>query len=129
MYATFDYMQRGIGNGSCGPGTESAYTCPSYTKVSHTMRVSTVNGADTGIGEVGVKECVVNYDAASQQLVCSNLPARATVTVVNFGGVAIGKATAVGGEAAVSLQTMPKAPYVVIIRDGNEVRTHRFIKW
>lgn len=129
VYATFDYMQRGIGNGSCGPGTESAYTCPSNTKVSHTMRVSTINGADTGIGEVGVKECVVNYDAASQQLVCSNLPAKTTVTVVNFGGVAIGKAAAVGGEAAVSLQTMPKAPYIVIIRDGNEVRTHRFIKW
>lgn len=29
IFATFDYMQRGIGNGSCGPDTENAYRCPS----------------------------------------------------------------------------------------------------
>lgn len=29
IYATFDYRQRGLGNGSCGPDTESDYRCPS----------------------------------------------------------------------------------------------------
>ena len=29
IFATFDYMQRGLGNGSCGPGTDDKYVCPS----------------------------------------------------------------------------------------------------
>ncbi len=128
VYATFDYMQRGLGNGSCGPGTEYKYYCP-YSPVSHKMRISTINGADTGIGEVGVKECAVNYDAASQRLTCSNLPDGASVTVLNFGGVEVGKAVVAGSEAAVSLSGLPKAAYIVVIKDDNDVRSHRFIKW
>ncbi len=128
VYATFDYMQRGLGNGSCGPGTEYKYYCP-YSPVSHKMRISTINGAETGIGEVGVKECAVNYDAASQRLTCSNLPDGASVTVLNFGGVEVGKAVVAGSEAAVSLSGLPKAAYIVVIKDGNDVRSHRFIKW
>lgn len=128
VYATFDYMQRGLGNGSCGPGTEAEYYCP-YTAVSHKMRISTATGVETGIAETGVKECSVSYDVASKQVMFSGLPAGATVTVVNFGGVQVGNAVAVDGEAAVSLSAQPKAPYIAIIRCGGEVRAHRFLKW
>ena len=128
VYATFDYMQRGIGNGSCGPGTEFKYYCP-YSPVSHKMRISTINGEETGIGNVDVDACGVEYDAASQQVMFSGLPQGAEVTVVNFGGVQVGKAVAAGGEAAVSLAAQPKSPYIAIIRSGNNVRSHRFIKW
>ena len=128
VYATFDYMQRGLGNGSCGPGTEYKYYCP-YSSVSHKMRISTINGAETGIGEIGVKECAVNYDAASQLLTCSNLPSGTSVTVLNFGGVEVGKAVVAGSEATVSLSGIPQAAYIVVIKDGNDVRSHRFIKW
>ncbi|MBO7289980.1 MAG: DUF4981 domain-containing protein [Bacteroidaceae bacterium] len=128
VYATFDYMQRGLGNGSCGPGTEYKYYCP-YGQVSHKMRVSTLTGVETGVEEVGAKECSVNYDAASQQVSFAGLPQGAEVTVVNFGGVQVGKATAAGGEATVSLSAQPKAPYIAIIRSGSNVRSHRFIRW
>jgi beta-galactosidase len=128
VYATFDYMQRGLGNGSCGPGTEYKYYCP-YGQVSHKMRVSTLTGVETGVEEVGVKECSVSYDAASQQVSFAGLPQGAEVTVVNFGGVQVGKATAAGGEATVSLSAQPKAPYIAIIRSGSNVRSHRFIRW
>lgn len=129
VYATFDYMQRGIGNGSCGPGTESQYQCPANKTVTHTMRISTINGAEAGVDNVGVATSTVEYNAASQTLHCAGLPAGAQVTVVNFGGVQVGSATVVGGEAAVTLAGQPQAPYIVIIKCGDEVRSHRFIKW
>ncbi len=128
VYATFDYMQRGIGNGSCGPGTEYKYYCP-YSQVSHKLRISTINGEETAIENVGIGACGVEYDAASQQVIFSDLPAGTEVTVVNFGGVQVGNAVAVGGEATVSLAAQPKSPYIAIIRSGNNVRSHRFIKW
>ncbi len=34
----FDYMQRGLGNGSCGPGTAPAYLCPSSGTYSFELR-------------------------------------------------------------------------------------------
>ena len=128
VYATIDYMQRGLGNGSCGPGTEYQYYCP-YGKVSHKLRISTATGVDTGMDKVSVMECSVSYDAASQQVTFAGLPQGTEVTIVNFGGVQVGKAIAAGDEVAVSLSAQPRAPYIAIIRSGNEVRSHRFIKW
>lgn len=128
VYATIDYMQRGIGNGSCGPGTEFKYYCP-YTPVSHKLRISTINGEDTGVENVGVDACAVEYDTASQTLRCAGLPAGAEVKVINFGGVMVGDAMATGGEAVVSLAAQPKSPYIAVIKCGGEVRSHRFIKW
>ena len=127
VYATFDYMQRGLGNGSCGPGTESQYHCPSSGKVSHKMRISTVNGKDTGIANVGVATGSVEYDAESQILHCTGMPADADITVANFGGVKV--AHAAGSEAMLSMAAQPRGSYLVIIRSAGEVRTHKFIKW
>ena len=129
VYATFDYMQRGLGNGSCGPGTESQYHCPTSGKVSHKMRISTVNGKETGIGNTPASAGVVEYDAESQTLRCAGLPQGAEVTVVNYGGVQLGKATAVAGEAVVALQGQPKAAYIALIKVTGSVRSHRFVKW
>ncbi len=128
VYATFDYMQRGIGNGSCGPGTEFKYYCP-YSPVSHKLRISTVNGAETGIGEVGVNACSVNYVAGEQALVCENLPEGAEITIFNFGGVAVGKAAEAGNAAKVSLAAQPQGSYLVVIKSSGAMRTHKFIKW
>ena len=129
VYATFDYMQRGLGNGSCGPGTESQYHCPSSQAYTHTLRVSTINGAETGIGEVGVNACEVEYDKAAQTVVCSGVAACATVAVYNLGGVSVGKAVANGNEAVISLAGQPQGAYILVIKDGNDIRTHRFVKW
>ena len=128
VYATFDYMQRGLGNGSCGPGTEYQYYCPS-NQVSHTLRVSTVNGSDTGVDNVGSAASVVEYDLASQSLRCAGLPEGAEISVVNFGGAQVNKAIAVGGEAVVSLAGQPQGSYLAIIKNAGAVRTHKFLKW
>jgi hypothetical protein len=91
--------------------------------------VSTINGAETGIGEGGVNACEVEYDKAAQTVVCSGVAACATVAVYNLGGVSVGKAVANGNEAVISLAGQPQGAYILVIKDGNDIRTHRFVKW
>jgi beta-galactosidase len=129
LYATFDYMQRGLGNGSCGPGTENQYHCPSYQQCTHTLRVSTINGVETSIGEVGVVACKVEYCADSQAVVCNGMADDAEATVINLGGVTIGKSVASDGTAIVSLAGQPKGSYLLVVKGNSGVRTHKFIKW
>lgn len=128
IYATFDYMQRGLGNGSCGPGTESMYHCPVYTTCSHKLRISTVNGIETDIEQNGIVECTIKYDAAQQALQCANLPQGATVSVINLGGVQVGKSYATDNAATISMTGMPFGSYVAVITspDG-KTRMHKFI--
>ena len=122
-------MQRGLGNGSCGPGTESQYHCPSYQKFTHTLRISTINGAETSIEEVGVNGCNVEYDKEKQTVTCNGVSAGTTVAVYNLGGISVGKAVAKGNDAAVSLAGQPQGAYIAVIKENGVVRTHRFIKW
>ena len=129
VYATFDYMQRGLGNGSCGPGTESQYHCTYNQTVSHKMRISTVKGGDTGIAEVGVDGCKVEYDKASQTVVCSGVAAEADVAVYNLGGMSVGKPVVSGANVVISLAGQPQGSYILVIKCGDAVRTHKLIKW
>ena len=129
VYATFDYMQRGLGNGSCGPGTESQYHCPYYTTVSHKLRISTTVSDVSGINGNSIKACRVDYDAEQETVVCENLADNAVVELVNLGGVSLGKAVAYDGCVTMSLAGQPRGAYLLIMRDNGEVRTYRFLKW
>lgn len=127
VYATFDYMQRGIGNGSCGPGTESIYVCPAGSTYSHTLRISTVNGEATSIDSIGLDACDISYNATDETLMCDNLPEEAAVTVVNMGGVTVGRAIGDNGHI-VSLSGVPVGSYLVIISANGNQRVHKFLK-
>lgn len=129
VYATFDYMQRGLGNGSCGPGTESQYHCPYYQTVSHKMRISTINGEETGIANIGINACKVEYDKASQAVTCTGVADGASVALYNLGGTLLGKALVSGDKAVVSLIGQPQGSYLLVIKNGDTVRTHKFLKW
>ena len=129
VYATFDYMQRGLGNGSCGPGTESQYHCVNNQTVSHKLRISTVKGKGAGIAQVGVNGCKVEYDKASQTIKCIGVVDAADVAVYNLGGMSVGKPVVSGTNVAVSLAGHPQGSYVFVIKCGDKVRTHKFVKW
>ena len=129
VYATFDYMQRGLGNGSCGPGTESQYHCTYNQTVSHKMRISTINGKETGVAAVGANACKVEYDKALQVVTCAGVADGTGVAVYNLGGTLVGKAVVSGSKANVSLTGQPKGSYILVIRHEGSVRTHKFIKW
>ena len=49
MFATFDYMQRGLGNGSCGPGTLSEYYCPSSGSYKQKLTIFAQDTVGVGI--------------------------------------------------------------------------------
>ena len=93
------------------------------------MRISTINGEETGVAKVGVNACKVEYDKASQAVVCSCVADTANVAVYNLGGTLVGKAVVSGDKAVVSLVGQPQGSYLLVIRDGDAVRTHKFIKW
>ena len=49
VFATFDYMQRGLGNGSCGPGTLSEYYCPSSGSYKQKLTIFAQDTVGVGI--------------------------------------------------------------------------------
>lgn len=130
VYATFDYMQRGLGNGSCGPGTEYQYYTPVGGTYKHKLRFTALpEGEETGIEESELKDAKISYDKDSKTLVC-NSDCSAEVTVRDMGGKTIGKATIDGsGDAQIEMGNSPKGSYLVTIKSKNAVRTHKFLKW
>ena len=127
-FATFDYMQRGIGNGSCGPGAEGAYHCPANGSYTHTLRFTAGNKTETGIHEATVYDCDIRYDAATESVVCTGQPERETaVKVYSLGGALVGQAllTATHRRAQISLEHQPKGTYLVVL---NGQRTHKLLK-
>ena len=127
-FATFDYMQRGLGNGSCGPGTESPYHCPSSGTYTHTLRFTAGNKTETGIQEATVYNANVRYDAATESIVCtSNQEQTLSVKVYDLGGSLIGQqqTTAHQPQAQISLRHQPRGTYLVVL---NGQRTHKLLK-
>jgi hypothetical protein len=91
------------------------------------MRISTINGKETGIGNTDTATCNIRYDRKSKALVCRGLAADADVTVLNFGGVKV--AHAAGSDVVLSLASQPQGSYIAVIKSAGTVRTHKFIKW
>lgn len=71
IYATFDYMQRGLGNGSCGPGTDSNYIIQNGT-YNHKLRIYGSKDASVNIGKVTTEEPTAQqlfmYDLAGHRI-------------------------------------------------------------
>ena len=128
-FATFDYMQRGIGNGSCGPGTEPQYFCPKGT-FTHTLRFTAGQVTETGIEHTAVYDCNVRYDAASQAVVCTGaFESDVPVQVYSMGGALVGQAVLAAGQSRVqiSLSNQPRGTYLVVLQHGE--RTHKLLKY
>ncbi len=135
IYAHFDYMQRGLGNGSCGQGTGtlSKYCCPSSGTQTYSLRISPAGSFVTGISApiAGVKGCVIRYDAEADAVVCEGmLPVGATMEVYNIGGVKLGTAEvkSEGASMQVSMAGWPRGSYVALIRTAEGVRSHKLVK-
>ena len=122
IYAHFDYIQRGLGNGSCGQetGTISAYEVPASGTYSHSLRFTPLEAyreADTGINIPESLPYRVCYDADTQSIVCTgNWSKGTTVTLYNMGGLTISTTTATNGSTIViPTGNLPRASYMVSI--------------
>lgn len=131
-FVHFDYLQRGLGNASCGPGTLDKYKCPASGTYTYKLRFemkTAEKATSVASPETGIRQAQVVYDRSSDRIVCSGLSARSRVQVTNLGGVTTATATADdSGMAAVSLAGEPMGTYLVVLSDGKQVRTHKLQK-
>ena len=89
VFATLDYMQRGLGNGSCGPGTLSEYYCPSSGSYKQDLSFIGISQFDTS-----VRHTLTDAD-----------PSASNAAIYNLGGVRLP-----------SLEGQPHGIYIV--KDG-----------
>lgn len=91
LFATFDYMQRGLGNGSCGPGTIDKYLCPSEGSYKQRLTFRGISASEyTGIRDVEADPSL-----------------SAPVAYYNLGGVRF-----------TSLEGQPQGVYIIRYADG-----------
>lgn len=133
IFATFDYMQRGLGNGSCGPGTEPAYQCPATGSYTYMLRFQGIDhNASVRVESVSdaFASCSIYYDASTESVVCSGLPAEdVAVTVYCSNGMQwIQKNSCGSSRVDLSLQKASVGSYIVVLRSKQGVRQHKLIK-
>ncbi len=130
-YARFDYMQRGLGNGSCGPATIEKYFCPSTGEYTYTLRFRMAEKQATGVEDVPVSgvDGRITYDRDAKVLTCHGpLEAGTEAMVANMGGMVVARAAATGDTSlSIPLQGLPQGAYVVTLKNGKERRTHKFM--
>lgn len=133
-YAHFDYMQRGLGNASCGPGTIEKYFCPSSGSYTNKLRFTLKNlKPTTGICEeivADVNAVQIAYDRAADAIVCEGLPEHSIVQVTNLGGVVLAKAANAHekGQLTLSLKGQPLGTYLITVKSGTQIRVHKLQK-
>ena len=122
VYAHFDYMQLGVGNGSCGTGTGTlpAYQLPASGTYRHSLRfipLQVYEGA--GIDRTRLSPVSVAYDAATRQVICTgSFGDGATATLYDMGSLPLATATSTGNRMALPAVGLPHGSYLVVVDSG-----------
>ena len=132
VYAHFDYMQKGLGNGSCGQqtGTLSAYKCPSSGSYTYTLRFTPLGGIATGVMPQTAAPALSVRAADGQVCVEGDIAAGTTATLIDLGGSTLQHATATTATRSLSLSAhgLPRGAYLVVVRQGSSVRTYKVMR-
>lgn len=136
IYTHFDIFQKGLGNGSCGQGTGTldAYKCPSSGTYSCTLRFTPLGEKYiTGIDPVKLTEdyasLVIRHDAETITATGS-IAAGTAFSLVDLGGsvLASTRTSAATSSVSLSLSSLPKGIYLLVVKGADGVRTHKFVK-
>ena len=132
IYTHFDYMQRGLGSGSCGPTTNSEYYVPTSGSYGYTLRFTTTNQVVEGINNVtnDADALRIVHDETSATI-SGNIVAGTTATLYNVGGVMLGtvKASVATPALRLSLSEQPHGSYLIKINTPNGGhRVHKIVK-
>ena len=130
-YAHFDYIQRGLGNGSCGvnTGTISEYQLPSSGIYTYTLRFTPMNKEQTDIDDVTVALAYC-FRIEDGDLFCyGNIESGTEFEVYNMGGVKVAEAVACSSTSsfAVLTSSLPKGSYLVIVKDFSGRKTYKIL--
>ena len=131
-YAHFDYLQLGIGNGSCGQGTGTipAYQLPTSGTYEHSLRFVplAVYDESTDITTHSYSDYSVKYDAASDAILCTgNFAEGTTATLYNMGGLSQGTAVANDGLITLTTGGAPRGSYLVVIRSDEGQYVYKIV--
>ena len=131
IHLHLDYLQKGIGNGSCGQGTGTlpAYAIPSSGKYGYQLRFVPLAVYDqTGITTTLLPRCVVRYDAATATILCTGIFASGTTaTLYNMGSLPLSSAAAVDGAIALPTTGAPHGSYLVVIRSDEGEYAYKIV--
>ena len=125
VYAHFDAMQNGLGNGSCGGSplaTLSKYKIASYGDYTYKLRFSVVEKVDTDIDGVEAVAPSYSFTVADGALVCNgNIEENTEITIYNMGGVKITSTMVKNSTSQITMNvgTLPHTSYVVVVKDKN----------
>ncbi len=133
IYAHFDYTQRGLGSGSCGPQPLSKYLIPTSGTYGYKLRFTTYNytdGTDTTRITTNQADALKVTHNAHRVKVSGQIETGTTVSLYNVGGVLLGTATADRDDSqlSLSLEGLPVGSYIVKINAGGSVRSHKILK-
>lgn len=123
-YAHFDYMQRGLGNGSCGQGTGTIadYQLPATGTYEYSLRFIPFaeHNDTTGIDTPEQLYYAVHYDTTHDAIVCTGHFAKNTTAILyNMGGLSLNMATVADEKIVIPVDDIPHGSYLVVIR-GDE---------
>ena len=130
IYTHFDYMQRGLGSGSCGPTTLSEYCIPTSGTYGYTLRFTTFNKVLDGVSNVQSTDGLNISHDESQVTISGNIEAGTTATLYNLGGVVLGttKVSAPTTTLSLSLIGQPHGSYLIKVDAPNGHRVHKIVK-
>ena len=124
IYAHFDYVQRGIGSGSCGPGVISKYVVPTSGTYGYTLRFTTSNPVIQGINKTmsDVETMKVSHNSKAVT-VSGDIAAGTSARLYNAGGVLLHQVKASGNTQRLQLPLagLPDGSYFVQVSSkGNQ---------
>ena len=132
VYAHFDCIQRGIGNGSCGQGTGTLpeYYVPSSGKYSYILRFTPIGGKETGVEDVQDDKKYYSFVAKEDGVYCSgNIAAGTEFALYNIGGVKLSeiKASADTEGLLLPVGSLPNASYLMIVKDAAGIKSYKLL--
>ena len=132
VYAHFDYMQRGLGNGSCGQGTGTLYEyqVPATGTYAYTLRFSPVGFTTVGVDNITatLTDLSISNDRSLGIVTCQgNVEAGTEMSLYNIGGVRLAsiKANAPATQLQLSTTGLPRGSYLVVVKNNGKVRNHK----
>ena len=122
VYAHFDCMQKGLGNGSCGQntGTLDKYLIPSSGRMSHKLLFTPVKEIDTAVEDI--LSSAIFFTLEGDLLICEGkISSGDEFAIYDMGGVmrSIVCATSDCAKMALPLNSLPHGSYIVVVKNKN----------
>ena len=130
VYAHFDCVQKGLGNGSCGQGTGTIdkYIIPSSGKRSCKLLFSPLKNSGTAVDEL--ISSMICFAVDGGVLVCEGeIYAGDEFAIYDMGGVMRSSIVVSNncGKVTIPLDSLPNGSYIVVVRNANGTNVYKVI--